>query len=327
MERVAELVKERRHVVVREERGRAVDARREVANEIGDGRLQHAVTVRAGALPVHPGARAFARARIEVRIEARHDLALAKHFEVLHGRVPDACVGRPDRDPEKGFHEREKARKDGGFREVTLHFRVRIAVAGFAELFGGVGLVPALEVLKPERLARKRAQFRHVALGRGLCVGGQIAQERHHFGGAFGHLRLKRQRAVVRKAEKLRRFGAQREDFRHEGRVVELPAVEFRRARRKRAVERLAQFPVFAVTHEGKVRGELKRHAVARATGGFGLHAIERERIGGNPLQARVVFEVERVGVRRVEQIFAELLGHNRKSLADFLHAGAFRFG
>jgi hypothetical protein len=73
---VAELVEQRDHVVVRQQRGRAPGRRREVADQIGD--RQGAGVARAFAPDalVHPGAAALLRPRVQDRGRSRAQFAV-----------------------------------------------------------------------------------------------------------------------------------------------------------------------------------------------------------------------------------------------------------
>ena len=109
VEAVAEFVEERRHVVMRERGGAAVDALGKVADEIGDRRLQDAVHDAARAVGVHPGAGALAFSRIEVGVEGCDDLVVATDFKVLDVGVPDAGRGGTDADAVERFRKLEES--------------------------------------------------------------------------------------------------------------------------------------------------------------------------------------------------------------------------
>ena len=92
-------------------------------------------------------------------------------------------------------------------------------------------------------------------------------------------------------------------------------------------IELFAKGAVLRKLHEGKVGGELQRHAPARLPGRFGRGAVKRLHVFGDALEILFAFDVEREGVRGVEEVFAELLREKRETLADFLHAGALFVG
>ena len=92
MEAVAEFVEERRHVVMRERGGAAVDALGKVADEIGDRRLQDAVHDAARAVGVHPSAGALAFSRIEVGVEGCDDLVSRQTSKYLTSECQTLAV-------------------------------------------------------------------------------------------------------------------------------------------------------------------------------------------------------------------------------------------
>jgi hypothetical protein len=101
MQTVAELVEQRDDFVVREAGGLAADRRREVAGQIRDRRLHAAVRVLVTtARIVHPGAAAFAFARIQIEVELRDEAAvLILDAEKAHVRMPHGASSRRIRTP------------------------------------------------------------------------------------------------------------------------------------------------------------------------------------------------------------------------------------
>ena len=86
---VAELVEQRVHLAVREERGLAAHGRREVAGEEGDRRLHAPADAPAVDGVVHPRPAALALARVEVEVELADARARGvDDLEEAHRRVP-----------------------------------------------------------------------------------------------------------------------------------------------------------------------------------------------------------------------------------------------
>ena len=326
VKRMPKLVKKRRHVVVREGRFAAVDARSEVADEVGNRQFKTVLRHAAGAVGIHPGARALAGTSVQVRVEIGDVLAVFRQREELHVGVPGASIALFDADAVERFGKMEKPRKDGRLREVALHDVGRIAVAALAKRFGDVGLIPAFHFFEAEGL-RVFAKGFHVLHGEGLGVMREVAKEIRDFLRGRGHLDGQGGFRVVRKPEELGFFVAKREDFLHEGAVVPLTAVQFRRAHAEGVVELLAKRAVLRKLHEGKVGGELQRHAPTLLTGRFGRGAVERLHVFGDAVEIFFAFDVEREGVRGVQKVFTELLREKRETFADFLHAGALIVG
>ena len=199
VKRMPEFVKERCHVVVREGRFAAVDARSEVADEVGDREFQTVLRHAASTvgIGVHPGARALAGTRVQVRVEVGDVLAVFRQGKELHVGVPGATLTLFDADAVERFGEVEESRKDGRLREVALHDVGRVAVAALAKGFGDVGLIPALHLFKPQGL-RVFAKGFHVLHGKGLGVAREIAKEIRDFLRGRGHLDGERRFRIVR---------------------------------------------------------------------------------------------------------------------------------
>src|SRR6185369_13165121 len=77
VQRMAELMEQRDGLRMREQRRRLADRRVEVADDIRDRRLEPASEVRARDATVDPGAAALVRPRVEVRVEAADERAVA----------------------------------------------------------------------------------------------------------------------------------------------------------------------------------------------------------------------------------------------------------
>jgi hypothetical protein len=236
---VAELVEEGGHVVVREQRRLAVHAAGEVAHQLRDGRLQHAVVGAqpAGAHVVHPGAAALGGAGGGVEVELADLLAAALDAVELHARMPRGRAVAADRHLEQRLDDLEQAGHDLGRGEVLLHLLLAEGVARFLELLADVAPVPGLRVGDAQLLGGEGAQVGQVAFAVGLGLGGQVAQELDDLLGRFGHLRHDRQLTEILVAQQLGFFFAQREDLGDQRRVVEGGIAELAGTRDVGAVE------------------------------------------------------------------------------------------
>ena len=313
---------------MRHRRFPALDRSGKVGDEVRNGRDELPVGEPPPcALAVHPGAGTLPLAGVEVRVEGGNEFAFALHLEVLDVRMPDGGALLLDFDAEERLHHAEEPGEDGILREVALHFGVRIAVAGFAELFGRIGTVPGLDLVDAEGLLREVVDFARIlkrARARALC---EVPEEREHFRGVLRHLRGERQFPEIFESEEFGFFAAQFKNSPDDRRVVVRPVVEFRRTSGEGVVERLADASVGAVLHGGKVGRELKREPQARFAGGLRARAVERNRLGGNAGKAAFVQEDELEGVRCIKEVLAEFLRELRELLADRLHALALLFG
>ena len=159
---VAELVEQGDDVVVRQQRRLAVDAVGEVADQVGDRRLQLAVVGAqpAGAHVVHPGAAALAGARRGVEVELADQLVLASRValdavELARSGCQTGAWSRRMRHLEQRLDDLEQAGQHLGRGEVLLDLLLAEGVARFLELLADVGPVPGLRVGEAE-LARRR---------------------------------------------------------------------------------------------------------------------------------------------------------------------------
>ncbi len=150
---VAEFVEEGDDLVVREQRRLVADRAGEVAGEVGHRGLHTGVGQHlAAAGVVHPGAAALAVTGVQVDVELRQQLALRRFdAEEAHVGVPHLGRLRADLHGEQRLHDVEQAVQHGRLREVLLHLLLGEGIAGFAQLFGGVGHVPRLELVDAQR--------------------------------------------------------------------------------------------------------------------------------------------------------------------------------
>ena len=190
--------------------------------------LQHA---RVGALPapahiVHPGAAALARTGGWVEVELAHQLAVALDPEELDGRVPDGRLVGADVHLKQGLDDFEQTGQHLGRCEVLLDLLFAEAVAGFFEFFAQVGHVPGVEGAgDAQGGGGEVAQIGQVFFCEGAGFGGQVAQKGDDFFGGFGHFGHDRHLGVVGKTQQTGFLLAKRQDFLHQGRVVEVLGV------------------------------------------------------------------------------------------------------
>ena len=325
MQAVAEFVEQGDHVVVRQQRGFAVHAIGEVADQMGHRRLQRAVVgpQPAGAHIVHPGAAAFAGAggRVEVELpdQLRALCGAALNAEELHARVPDRRAVGADRHFEQRLDDLEQASEHLGRGEIGFDLLLAEGVARLLELFADEGPVPGLRVAQAQVLGGKRAHVGQVLLGIRPGFLGQVAQKGHHLLGRLGHLGHQRDVGVVAVAEQCGFFLPQRQQLGHDLAVFELGSVArglLARAGDVGAVELFAQGPMGAKLHDGQV----DRHLEAEFVAGFAL-GLGGGRGGGNHVLGHAVellaFHIERKAVGRVERVFAELLAQLGLALLD----------
>jgi len=314
---VAGFVEQGDHVIVREQRGLAVHAGCEIADQMGHGRLQ---LMGVGAQPtrahiVHPGAAALALARLRVEIELADQLwalcAGALDAVELHAGVPDRSFIAADGDFEQGLDNLEQAGQHLGGWKVLLELLLAEGVAGFLELFADEGPVPGLGVGNAELSPGKGAQIGHVLFGIGAGTLCQIAQKVNDLLGRVGHLGHDRDFAEVAVAQQLGFFQAQREDFLHHGGVVKALAVALGLVGGPghiSLIDLFAQCAALGKLHHRQIAGHLKRQLVAFLAIGFGAGFGRGDHIGRNAVQL-VNPGVVGKGIGGVQRVLAEFLG------------------
>ena len=323
---VAELMEERLHFVMRHRGGLAGRGFREVADLIGNRCIELALVEAAGSVAIHPGAAPFRGTGIEVKVELGDQFAvLIFNPEELHIRIPDACVILADMNAVERFDKMEESLEDRVLREVVLHFLVREGVARLTEFFRSEADIPGLKRFDAEFLRGKFPQLLHILQRVGAALLIQITQESDHLFGGLSHLRRERIFSVVTETEERRELLSELKRFTDHRRVIELIGAEFGSAGRERPVGFLTQRAVFRVLEHGDVRGELERDPIAFLAGLFCGFAEKQTGVLGDALQAGIIREIERPGVRRVEEVFGELLREGGKPLADRLHFLALR--
>ena len=107
-------------------------------------------------------------------------------------------------------------------------------------------------------------------------------------------------------------------------RVVFVGGAEFGGARREGTVHRFAQAAVIGVLHHRKVARKLQRNAPARFTRGLSKLREKRLVIFGEAGEAGFVVNVERPGVRCIQEVFTEFLTECRRLFADRFEFGLF---
>jgi hypothetical protein len=180
---MAELVEQRDHVVMGEQRGPRTavgpgDRCREVAGQVGERKLHVAGDAAPRDGIVHPGAAALGRTCVEVEVEMTDRPAGGVgDLEEAHVRMPFRRIALGDGEPVDGLDHAEHAGQHLRLREVLLHFVVRERIAFGAQLLGDVGEVPGLQVVHAQPVCREGLQFRQVAQRERTGLGGKFAQE------------------------------------------------------------------------------------------------------------------------------------------------------
>ncbi len=318
---VAELVEEGDHVVVREQRRLALHACGEVADQVGDRRLQptgvRAQPARAHA--IHPGAAALAGAGRLVQVELADEFGSALDAVELHGGVPDRSGVATDGHVEERLDDLEEAGQHLRRGEVLLHLLLAESVARFLELFGNVGPVPGLRVGDAQVFRGEIAQVGHVLFRVGPCSPGEIAQEIDDLPGRVRHLGDDGHLAEIRVAQQPGLFLAQGEDFADQCGIVEAAGIALGLVRSPGdvgAVQRFAQCAALGELHHGQIAGHLEGELIAlpavRLGGGERClaHILGQS---GEFILAGVVGE----GVGGVQGVLAELLRQFRLPLLD----------
>ena len=236
VQRMAEFMEKRRYFVVRHRGFTACLRGCKVGDKISDRSNELAVFNSTSTFAVHPGAGALAFSGIEVSIEGGNFFTVALHFKILDIWMPDGGLSFFDFDAKELFDQAEKSLEDCTLCEVALHFRVGIAVAGFAKLFCSISAVPRLNFIDAEFVSSIGVDLSDVVLCTRFRAAGKIAQKVQYFRRALGHLGRKRQFTVILKAEQRRFFSTQFENALDERRVVKFAAVKFRGACGERTV-------------------------------------------------------------------------------------------
>ena len=280
----------------------------------------------------HPRAAAFAGPRIEIEIKLR------KQTPVFGRDVEELYIGMPDRWPrcadalcdthrKQNFDDAKQSLQHLLLGKVFFYFLFRKRVAFLAEFFGRKGNVPGFERRDCQILARERAQLGHVAFATRSGALRQIFEKSEHLVGRLGHFGDERHARVVRVAEQLRRFGAQRQDARDRLRIVLFRFAEFRGAFCISRIERFAQSAVLGKLHDSEVGRHMQREAVTSHSGFFCTSPRHRECIFGKAAQLVRVTDIERIIIGCVEHVFGKFLRELREFVFDCREARLVRFG
>src|SRR5690606_39870821 len=143
MQTVSELVEQRRHLAMGQQRRLLGAGRREIAGEEGDRQLHPAATVdTARTATVHPRAAALAGTCVEVEITARNGGAIALQIEHLNIGMPGGDVGiRHEAHGKQFFDHREEAVDDLLRREIRSQLLLRRSEEHTSELQSRENLV------------------------------------------------------------------------------------------------------------------------------------------------------------------------------------------
>ena len=307
---VAAFVEEGDHVVVREQRGLAVDALAEVAHQVRHRRLQLAAV---GAQPtgahiVHPCAAAFARAGAGVEVKLAHQGALALDAVELHRGVPHRGAVAANAHLKQGLDDFEQTGQDLGRGEIGFDLLVAEGVTRFLEFLAHIRPVPSLRVAQAQVFGRESAHLGHVAFGVGSGALGQVAQKAHHLVGRLRHLGGQRHLREVLVTQELRFLLAQGQDLADQSAVVQTGvAALVGGAGDVGAVERLTHGAVLRKLHDRQIARHFQVELVARLA--FGLSGRSRggEHVLGHAVEL-IAFHIQSKPVGRVERVFAEFL-------------------
>ena len=159
MQRVTELVKQRNHVVVVEQRGRIADRRRKITDQVGDRELQSGTELFADRAFIHPRAAAFVLACVKVDKKAADLIALciADLVESDVGVPYLDTVAARDLQPEQRLRHPEQAIENAFAWKIGSQRLVRDLEAFSLQLFAVETDVPGLEFVPGQLL-----QFRRV---------------------------------------------------------------------------------------------------------------------------------------------------------------------
>ena len=289
MQAVAELVEQRDHVVVRQQRGPPAHRRRKVADQVRQRFLQRALRAPpATAAAVHPGAGLLAFAGVQVQVEARHGLVSAPDAEEANAVVPDRRCFCANRHVEQRFDQLEKALQHARFGEVLTHLFAAEGVVGLFELFRGKGAVPGLQVRQTQLLPRKLRQGSQLLLGVRAGTRRQIAHKRQHGGRRAGHVVHHGQVRIGLKAQQPGFFQPQFKQFLHRGRVVQFGGAKLAGAGDVGAVQLVAQVAVERMRHHRQVARRPQRQLVAITLLGKGRGACGLAHVFGHALHLRI---------------------------------------
>ena len=323
VQRVAELVEERGHLVEGEQSRLALGGPGDVEVIRGDRLLAEQARLRH--VRVHPRAALLVVALVVVANEEA-DLRPVRidHVEHAHVRLVDGqVVSLFEADPVELVRRVEDAvLEDAVQLEVRFHGGLVEVVALPAELLRVKRPVPRCELeALPLRCLRLRIDDRHQIRGVLLRLGDRRGREltEHpvdRLGRARGLL-LERVNRPVLLSEERRLPGAQREDARDDAGVVCIAA---HAARDRRLEEALAECAVGQVAQRRLHRRVLQRKDVLPLElAGLGGLRRRADLLPREAVEFLHVINDDRVLLRRLERVLAELRRQRRKLLVDFL--------
>ena len=315
MQAVAELVEQRLHFIVREQRRFITHRGRKVAIQIGDRRLDLVAQAPPRDHVVHPGTAALAVARVKIKVELADQIVIRiADVEEAHGLMPHRRVGHLDAQAVQRFHQLEQTSQHGIFGEILLHLLFGKSVALLAQFFAGVGNIPRVQLVQTQAGSGKFAQFSQVFFRKRARALRQFAHEIGHLLRGLRHLGRQRQLAVVGKAEQRRFLRAQRDDLVHQRRIVPLRLAEFRSARGVSAIHFFAQLALIGELHDRHIGGRFQGEQPAgpfdcaqdRLAGSSGRFTRGLQHVFRQSAQLAALFQHQREGVGRVEQVVGE---------------------
>ena len=318
---MAELVKDRLHFAVRQQRRLVPDRRGQIAADQPGMRGSQMAGWASGDEGVHPRSAAFVFAREPIRVKGRELLPAGRIFNavIAHGVVPHRRAGLfDDTNPVEARHNFEQTVNDPVDGKVRAQFLFVEIVQFLAEFFRPIADIPGFEIKSGET-----AQVVVLAVEAVSRFRGKVFEKRLGAFAPVGHAVFDDQVGEVGVAKQSGLLAAQGEDFLEQYTVVAL-------ARRRPAVVRppdlFADFAVVQIGHQRGVAGPLQGEPPTGLAFGFGAGARGGEGAGGQSGEIAFLFDHQFEFVRIVENVFGKLGGLPGQLHIDFVQSLLARF-